>query len=170
MQYAVCRLVWVTACCLLFTANFASAQRNKDPKPHHEDLTVHRLSFPDVRDTVVKKLDEIKINEVIPATHTVNEKVNLVLDSIARFNKTKMFFDGFTIQIYSGLKKEDGMNAKKKIADELKELKSDLEYIQPKWRVKTGSYFTRLEAQRDLRRLKQIFPNAILVPEKIAIR
>jgi len=163
------------AYCLLFIAQLmafpveTSAQRSKDPKPHHEDLTRHRLKFPEVEDSVVKKNEEIKI-EILPATNSVSAKVDEVLDSIARFNRTKMFVDGFTIQLYSGLKKEEAMNAKKKMADEAKNLQAELIYQQPKFRVKTGSYFTRLEAQRDLHRLKRIFPNAILIPEKVALR
>ncbi len=164
-----------TAYCLLLTAYFfislpVTAQRSKkDPKPHHEDLTVHRLQFPDVKDSVVRKKNEEAI-EILPALNSVNAKLDEVLDSIARFNKTKMFIDGFTIQVYSGLKREEAMNAKKKMSDEAKELVADLQYQQPKFRVKTGSYFTRLEAQRDLHRLKRIFPNAILIPEKVALK
>ena len=54
------------------------------------------------------------------------------------------------------------MNVKKKMMEEAEDLPSDLAYIQPKWHVKTGRYFSRLEAQRDLHRLKRIFPAAIL--------
>lgn len=145
------------------------AQRSKEPKPHHEDLTDLRLKFPEVKDSIVKR-DEAPKTVTLPAAHAVHAKVNEVLDSIYRFNKTKMFLDGFTIQIYSGLKKEDALNAKKKMVEEANDLASDLNYQQPKWRVKTGSYYTRLEAQRDLHRLKKIFPAAILVPEKVALR
>jgi hypothetical protein len=145
------------------------AQRSKDPKAHREELTNNRLSFPDVKDTVILKEEE-KVVNILPASNSVNAKVNEVLDSIARFNKTKMFMDGFTIQVYSGLKREEAMNAKKKIVDEAKELVADLQYQQPKFRVKVGAYFTRLEAQRDLHQLKRIFPNAILIPEKVALR
>ena len=90
---------------IIFLVTTVDAQRG-NPKPHHEDLTVHRLQFPDVKDTVLRKREE-KIVEIIPAANSVTEKVNEVLDSIARFNKTKMFMDGFTIQVYSGLKRED---------------------------------------------------------------
>jgi SPOR domain len=164
----------LTAYCLLLTAYFlislpAVAQRNKASKPHHENLTEHRLQFPDVRDTVIVK-GSVKIFDLLPATHSVNAQVDEVLDSIARFNKTKMFVDGFTIQIYAGLKREEAMKAKKKMLDELNELESDFSYQQPKFRVKTGNYFTRLEAQRDLHRVKRVFPNAILIPEKVPLR
>lgn len=160
----------LTAYCLLLIP--ATAQRNKgnkDPKPHHEDLTELRLKFPEVKDSVLKK-DETPEVVSLPAANSVHVKVNEVLDSIYSFNRTKMFVDGFTIQIYSGLKKEDAMNAKKKMVEEAEDLPSDLAYVQPKWNVKTGSYFSRLEAQRDLHRLKKIFPAAILVPTKVLLR
>jgi hypothetical protein len=96
--------------------------------------------------------------------------VNTVLDSIARFNRERLFVDGYTIQIYSGVKRDEAMSAKKRVIDIFKEVVTDIHYQQPKWILKTGSYYTRLDAQRDLRKLKQIFPTAILVPEKVALK
>jgi hypothetical protein len=160
---------------LIFVTLTSTAQRrergskSKTPRPHQEDLTDLRLRFPEMPDSVVRKSDAPKIVQLPPA-HSVHEKVNDVLDSIFVFNRSKMFVDGFTIMIYSGLKKEDAMNVKKKLVEEASDLNSELRYQQPKWHVKTGSYFTRLEAQRDLHRLKRIFPAAILVPEKVALR
>jgi cell division protein FtsN len=106
---------------------------------------------------------------VVP-TQTVNEKVDGVLDSINRFNVTRKLIDGYTIQIYSGQNREEAMNAKKKMATEVPGLTAELEYNQPKFRVRVGSYYSRLEAQKDMLHLKRPFPNAILVPEKIIVR
>jgi SPOR domain len=156
------------ACCLLSIDSFAQ-RKEKEPKQHREDLTDLRLKFPEVKDSILQKEDTPKF-VLLPPEHAVHTKVNEVLDSIYRFNKTKLFVDGFTIQIYSGLKKEDAMNAKKKMVEEAEDLAADINYQQPKWRVKSGSYFTRLEAQRDLHRIKRIFPGAILVPEKVTLR
>jgi hypothetical protein len=162
-------LLLVTSC-LLPTASQAQRNKNRDPKPHHEDLSDLRLKFPEVKeDSMIKREEAPKIIS-LPAINSVHKKVNEVLDSIYRFNQTKMFVDGFTIQIYSGLKKEDAMNAIKKFVEEAEDLRSDLAYVQPKWHVKTGTYFSRLEAQRDLHRLKRIFPAAILVPTKVQLR
>ena len=99
----------------------------------------------------------------------VNYKVDDVLDSINRFNITRKFIDGYTIQIYSGQNREEAMNTKKKMMAE-PSLTAELEYNQPKFRVRVGRYYSRLEAQHDLVRLKKHFPNAILVPEKILLR
>jgi hypothetical protein len=106
----------------------------------------------------------------VVASRNVNAKVDVVLDSINRFNASRKFIDGYTIQIYSGQNREEAMNAKKKMSSEVPELNADLEYNQPKFRVRAGNYFSRLEAQKDLLRLKRAFPNAILVPEKILVR
>jgi hypothetical protein len=62
------------------------------------------------------------------------------------------------------------MNAKKKMQEEVPNMNANLQYLQPKFKVTVGKYFTRLEAQRDLQFLRRKFPNAILVPERILIR
>lgn len=100
---------------------------------------------------------------------TVNNKVDAVLDSIDKLNLTRKFISGYTIQIYSGQSREEANNAKKKLTETL-DMKADLQYLQPKFRVKVGAYFTALDAQRDLVLLKRFFPNAILVPETIPIK
>ena len=152
----------------IILASGCAAQKNSGKSYYHEDLYSLRPKF---QDTIVIQTpnQSQKMGEVLP-TLTVNQKVDAVLDSINRFNITRKFIDGYTIQIYSGQKREEAMNAKKKILTDVSDLTAELEYNQPKFRVRVGSYFSRLEAQRDLIRLKQPFPNAILVPEKIIVR
>jgi hypothetical protein len=50
------------------------------------------------------------------------------------------------------------------------QLNSELEYEQPNFRVKTGKYFTRLEAEMDYAKVRQYFPAAIVVPDKIPLK
>ena len=152
----------------IILASGCAAQKNSGKSYYHEDLYSLRPKF---QDTIVIQTpnQSRKKGEVLP-TLTVNQKVDAVLDSINRFNITRKFIDGYTIQIYSGQKREEAMNAKKKILTDVSDLTAELEYNQPKFRVRVGSYFSRLEAQRDLIRLKRPFPNAILVPEKIIVR
>lgn len=148
---------------------FSCVAQKKDSKTYyHEDLYSLRPKFQDPVDTVQKNNSMIKMD--VPVTHSVNAQVDPILDSINRFNLTRKFIDGYTIQIYSGQNREEAMNTKKKMVTEVTELNAELEYNQPKFRVRVGSYFSRLEAQKDLVRLKHFFPNAILVPEKILVR
>ncbi len=149
-----------------------TAQRKSD-KPYYESLA-------DVRPRVAAPIDsaastplftaEIQENKPVSFTHTVNDKVDFVLDSINRFNLIRRSVDGYTIQIYSGQNREDAMNTKKKMSLDLPELTANLQYQQPKFRVTVGKYYSKLEAFQDLSRLRTAFPAAILVPEKIPIR
>jgi hypothetical protein len=100
---------------------------------------------------------------------TVNKQLDAVLDSIDQINLTRKFIEGYTIQIYSGTKREDAMNAKKQLTTVIPQLESELQYVQPNFRVKTGKYFTLLEAEKDYEKVRQYFQTAIVVPDKIAI-
>jgi hypothetical protein len=142
----------------------AHAQRNRDV---NEDLASIRPKF-SADSAVITGRGEVQIPQARPVL-TVNEKVDAVLDSIDRLNSLRRYVSGYTIQIYSGQNKEDANNAKKRLSEVL-DVKADLQYVQPKFRVKVGSYFTALEAQKDLIILKRFFPNAILVPETIPIK
>lgn len=151
---------------LVLTAWFFSGCRlHAQNKTHQEDLSGLRPVF---HDTL--RIKPKRIIRQVPATHTVNARLDSVLDSIARFNLSRTFADGFTIQVYSGTSKEEAMNTKKKMMEQAEDLMADLQYNQPKFRVKSGNYYTRIEAQRDLVRIRRLFPNAILVPEKIPVR
>lgn len=159
-------LIW------LFTfTTFSMLAQKKNDKPYYEDLSLVRPKVEASVDTFkTAGAQPVKSNEAITPTHTVNEKVDFVLDSISRFNQIRRSVDGFTIQIYSGQKRDDAMNAKKKISDEFSDLTANLQYQQPKFRVTVGKYYTRLEAYQDLARIRNGFPAAILIPEKIPVR
>jgi hypothetical protein len=145
-----------------------AAQKNNDKAYYHEDLNTLRPLFVDQPDTA--KEDQLRKKGTVVPVRNVNGTVDAVLDSINRFNVTRKFIDGFTIQIYSGQNREEAMNTKKKMMADASDLIAELEYNQPKFRVRVGSYYSRLEAQKDLIRLKRSFPNAILLPEKIMVR
>jgi hypothetical protein len=149
-----------------------AAQQKSIDKPYFENLsevrsrvTVQADSLPAATITTMPEKPE-----TVVFTKTVNEKVDVVLDSIDRFNLMRRSVDGYTIQIYSGQNREEAMNTKKKMTTDLPELTANLQYQQPKFRVTVGKYYSKLEAYQDLSKLRTAFPAAILVPEKIAIR
>lgn len=148
------------------------AQKTND-KPYYESLfdvrprvTVPLDSAPNTANTAVVT----KESKPVSFTKTVNEKVDVVLDSIDRFNLMRRSVDGYTIQIYSGQNREEAMNIKKKLSTDLPDITANLQYQQPKFRVTVGKYYSKLEAYQDLTKLRKSFSSAILVPEKIAIR
>ncbi|HEU5290193.1 MAG TPA: SPOR domain-containing protein [Cyclobacteriaceae bacterium] len=107
--------------------------------------------------------------EYVEPHYTVNKPLDAVLDSIDRINLTRKFIEGYTIQVYSGMKREDALNVKKQLLTTLPEFESELQYSQPNYRVKMGKYYSRLEAEKDYQLVKKYFKAAILVPDKIAV-
>jgi hypothetical protein len=164
-QYAYWLLIPILMGCV--------AQKPSD-KPYYENLSEirPRVTVPPDTGTSSSTTNSMAVINTQPVTFTktVNEKVDVVLDSIDRFNLTRRSVDGFTIQIYSGQNREEAMNTKKKMTTDLTDLTANLQYQQPKFRVTVGKYYSKLEAYQDLSTLRSVFPAAILVPEKIAIR
>jgi hypothetical protein len=120
-------------------------------------------------DSNVKDPDVRQRTGIVEPKYTVNKTIDPILDSIDRINLRRNFIDGFTIQVYSGLNREDALNTKKQLATSLPDLESEVHYAQPNFRVKVGKYFTRLDAQKDYVEIKKHFPTAIVIPEKVAI-
>jgi len=61
--------------------------------------------------------------------YAVNKKLDNVLDSIDRINVQRTVIEGFTIQVYSGSRKEDAMKAKQELASSLPDLQSEVLYL-----------------------------------------
>jgi hypothetical protein len=126
-----------------------------------------------VTDTVKLKPGNTQTNpqqtKYVEAKLASNDAVDLVLDSISRINLANGHVDGFTIQIYSGIKREEALNAKKELSGALPDLDGAVEYVQPNFRVRCGKYYDRLQAQKDYLAIKRYFPNAIVIPDRIPI-
>ncbi len=151
------------------------AQQSGSDKAYHENLAVLRPKMvipPDSakKETTTQPETHTQLIASAKPTHTVNDQVDAVLDSIDRYNLTRKFVDGYTIQIYSGQSRDQAMDAKNKMANQIPELSANLQYQQPKFRVTVGKYYSKLEAHQDLVRLRNNFSAAILVPEKIQIK
>lgn len=137
---------------------------------YSEDLSSVRPKVEEKTETVVvPEKNKRDPKAYVEPRHTVNAQLDAVLDSIDKVNLTRKFIEGYTIQIYSGMKREDALNAKKQLTLSFPDFESELQYLQPNYRVKTGKYFTRLEAEKDYEQIKRYFQTAILVPDKITI-
>lgn len=154
---------------ILVAAGCATTQTSGTSSSYTEDLSVHRPVFEEPKPQSGTAEESIKKDNVEPK-FTVNESLHAVLDSIDSFNVARKYVEGFTIQIYSGQKKEDALSTKKSIDQALPELKAEMTYVQPTFRIKAGKYYTQLDAQKDYVSVKRFFPNAILVPEKFSVK
>lgn len=168
MRYLILLLtsVLLFACASKVTTSGTSAGTGK----YSEDLSVWRPESEKVVDSVQTTTTErTRTNRYVEARQAVNSQVDAILDSIYTENRSRGFVDGYTIQVYSGIKREDALNVRKRLSQSLPDLESEVQYRQPNFRVRLGQYYTRLEAQKDYLAVKSYFPNAIVIPDRIPI-
>lgn len=168
LLYSICLgLLLVTGCKPVQKTTTSGSQSGK----YHEDLSGLRPKAETLAPDTASKEPEIKrdVKAYVEPRYTVNKQIDVVLDSIDRINLTRKFIDGFTIQVYAGLKREEALAVKKDLSIYMPKLESDVQYNQPNFRVKAGKYFSQLEAQKDFQQVKQYFPTAIVVPDRIPI-
>ena len=159
----------VAACGRKVTTTGTTASANR----HSEDLSAWRPK--------VAANDSVEKMSVLPAHNTksqsktvepklaINNQLDTILDSISEYNLVNGYVDGFTIQVYSGIKREEALNAKKELSVSLPEFDAEVQYVQPNFRVRSGKYYDRLEAQKDYLAIKRYFPDAIVIPDRIPI-
>jgi hypothetical protein len=148
----------------------ASTTKSSDKgRNYHEDLSVHRPDF-EVKgsENLSESTYEKPKQNVIPK-NDVTAKINAIMDSVAVKNKENKYFNGYTIQIYAGNSREAAVQAKESVYRLLPNSSPKISYIQPNYRVKIGQFIERIEAQRYYLDIKQGFPNAIIIPERIEI-
>jgi hypothetical protein len=142
---------------------------------YSEDLSVYRPKIDESVDTMktdnTTTIDNSKKNPTayVEARHAINEPLDNVLDSIDRINLSNGLIDGFTIQLYSGVKREEALAIKKEMSIVLPKVDAEVQYVQPNFRVRAGKYINRIEAQKDYITIKKHFPSAIVIPERIPI-
>lgn len=129
------------------------------PKPEPATAVTGETTSPVKRDA--KATTEAKF--------TINKQLDAVLDSIDQINLGARFVDGYIIQVYSGKSREEALNVKRQLTLSAPNLNSEVQYEQPNFKVKSGKYFTRLEAQKDFEQIRKHFPTAIVVPGQIVI-
>ncbi|WP_018476885.1 hypothetical protein [Pontibacter roseus] len=126
-----------------------------------EDLSVYRPKYP------VEEAGTAAA-PVTPTAH-VNDKVAVLLDTVASVNKNIKYAQGYRILAYNGSERQTVMNLRKAIISRVPEQKDYLTYQQPNFRLKIGDYFSRIEAQQVLNQIQDLIPNAQIVPEQINI-
>lgn len=167
-------LLFVVVAGLLITGCKSGQQTKKSTSAqdgkYSEDLSALRPKVEELPANAATP-DQVKRDPKasVEAKFTVNKQLDAVLDSIDQINLNARFVEGFTIQVYSGKNREEALNVKKQLTLSAPNLTTEVQYEQPNFKVKSGKYFTRLEAQKDFEQIKKYFPTAIVVPGQIVI-
>ena len=159
-NYFFLLLFFITSC----KVQSPNSNANNDSKGYFEDLSFARTSEKDISKNSIRtsKKENSKIV-------TIKNELDSVLIIIKNESKKINYIEGYTIQLYLG----DNRVLAEETENKLNELDSLIEkvtiFTQPNYRVKIGKYFNRFNANKDYKKFKKAFPNAIVIPEKINI-
>lgn len=165
-QFGYIALVLVT----FYACSPSTTTTTSSVEVYSEDLSIHRPKYvlPETKTDI--QVSEEKTDVIYPEPQfDVTTQVNSVLDSIVKLRSDIKYVDGFTIQVYSGTNSDEAKLARGKVYSVLPESSPTLKYDEPNFKVKVGTFYSRLEAQKSYAQLKQKFSSAIIIPERINI-
>ncbi|WKV13712.1 SPOR domain-containing protein [Marivirga harenae] len=138
-------------------------------KSYSEDLSQYRPTVDTAFEMESEKSSFRSTSENFEANADVTALLDKKLDTLAENNKEIRYVNGYAIQIYSGSSSAEAYEARDTARVVLPEIRTDVEYKQPIYKVRVGRFTERLEVQRTLLKLKPKFPDAISVPQRIYI-
>jgi hypothetical protein len=128
---------------------------------YQEDLTGRLPDFPDYS----QALKALKTS--LPAS---SQSVDAQLGERMRngYEKTKgePYFSGFTLLVYSGVDRNEAFRTKETLSSSFPALNPEIQYQQPRYLVKVGSYGFKIEAQPAYYQLKTQFPAARIIQDR----
>lgn len=138
---------------------------------YSEDLSVHRKELiPLERTTLVDTSSYV--TEIPDSGYyiPVNDSVDYVLDSIARIRLADNTFSGYSILVFNSLNRTEALKVLGRVYRILPDEESKLVYKQPFFRVMTGKFDHEIHAYGSLKKVKEQFPSAIIVPQNYKIK
>ncbi|ULC59430.1 SPOR domain-containing protein [Flaviramulus sp. BrNp1-15] len=98
---------------------------------------------------------------------TVNQdkKIDALLELKKEMNKNENDSERYKIQVYSG-NRSGAQNAQKEFGESFGNWHPSMQYETPNFKIWAGSFRTRLEADRALKRIKRKFPHAFIFKPK----
>ncbi|NIJ55969.1 SPOR domain-containing protein [Dyadobacter arcticus] len=100
----------------------------------------------------------------------VNKKLETVLDTLAKHNKSIRFINGFRIQIYVGNVRQEADGAKSYIYQAFPDLNPYVSYSQPTYRVKVGDFMYRSDAEQYLELIREQYSSALILADRVDIK
>jgi hypothetical protein len=107
----------------------------------------------------------ISVNS-INAQVVQDKTIESVMELKKEHQKLNPKIDGFKIQLYNGIETESYL-VRTKFLTVFPDMKVDISYKAPEWKVQVGNFRTRIEADQSLLKIKEQFPGSLVVKAKI---
>lgn len=147
---------------------------------YNEDLGAFRIALATYKAPIKEttKVENTQTNTTTSSNPTSSTlptsdltAVDALLSRLAEKNAEFKSLPGYRIQLYTGADSDKANAVKNKASYILSKhgLRAESVYEQPLFKIKAGYFISQLEAQRQLVAIKDDFPEAILVPDKISL-
>ncbi len=137
------------------------------PAPEKVKITQESITQKPIRQPVNQVVTIKKTTAELPNRHD-NVQMDTLMSALYEFNKTVKSVQGYRISVYSGSDRQEAQKIENNIERNLQE-RADMSYDKPNFRVRVGSFIQRLEAYKTYKKLHKVYPNAIIVLDKINI-
>ena len=144
------------------TALNISAKKTVDYKNYQEDVSQTLPVFPEFDQKVVQKEKPVSISNL-----AVDNKLAAVDQQVASENQLEPYFEGFTVLVYSGVDRVKAFDTQNSLNLFYPSMNARMQYEEPRYLLKVGSYKHRIEAQKNYSLLKQTFPSARIIQDRI---
>ena len=159
------RIIYLIGLLLLIQGCKTTSVTSSSSDGYHENLSIHRPVLEDTTASIEipdKSIPTISTTS-IEREWSIEEELDSINRMIIQRNSQRKYVDGYTIQVYTGNDDQAANRAKEHVELMFPELEPVISYRQPTFKVKVGSYQSRLEAHKVFESLKQDFPLAVLI-------
>lgn len=129
---------------------------------YSEDLTSSLPDYPNFRD----QLDQQKPIPV-NSSQSIDDQLNSMSKSLVNEIEKTPYFNGFTVLVYSGVNRDEAFKAQEDLKLNYPEINHRMQYEQPRYLLKAGQYIYRIEAQKNYSEVKELFPTARIIRDKL---
>ncbi|MBV6646354.1 MAG: SPOR domain-containing protein [Cyclobacteriaceae bacterium] len=140
---------------------------------YQEDLSMWRPQLAQEEPVDTTKSEQTLIATPSQENVAFANHIGTDLDSINRIiaqrNLQRKYWDGYTIQVYTGPSRDKANQSRRQIEVLFEDLRPTVSYFQPNYKVRVGQYYDRLQAYQAYTKVKAAFPRALLLPDKIQI-
>jgi hypothetical protein len=151
---------------LFFVASCAGLKKsgtNVDAyENYQEDLTEDLIQFPDLAEQSFESVTEAPTKGSL----AVDEDLEFSINKLQETYRAERYWSGFTVLVFSGVDRDQAFKTRNDLYTYFPEMKSEMQYQQPRYLVKIGKFINRIEAQPYYHQLKEQFPTARIIQDR----
>lgn len=129
---------------------------------YQEDLSETRIKFTSLEEQVAGENSQADFTGGL----AIDDGLDDAMERFIRKNRSERYYSGFTILVYSGVDRDAAFKARNDLYRDFPDIKSEMQYQEPRYLVKVGKYINRIEAQANYNKLKDSFPMTRIIQDR----